>query len=123
MNEFESEAPAPPKAKGAGTFCVLSIYLIGKLLWRVLVTAHEFQSRAAVYLGIGFDVLAVIALIALKRQLSKPNEEGESEWTGGQQTLYVLGILAGLGLLALRFHSHQGWWTGHLFFELSPRSR
>jgi hypothetical protein len=35
--------------------------------------------------------------------------------------LFWAALIAGIGLLGLRLISDHGWWTGHLFYSLTPR--
>lgn len=50
----------------------LSLYLIGSVLWRLLVSAHEYPSRTVQVVGIIFDVFAVAALVGLRTHVPKP---------------------------------------------------
>jgi hypothetical protein len=86
---------------------VLSCYLIGTFFWNVFVPAHEYAMRSVQMLTIGLNLLAVVGLFGLKPSMPKP--------------LFWAALLAGIGLLTLRLTSNHGWWTGHLFYELSPR--
>ena len=53
MSDQPSKATSPIVCYG------LAVYLIGSLLWRVLIPAHEYAGTSTVYLGIAVDVLAV----------------------------------------------------------------
>ena len=83
---------------------VLAIYLIGQFLWNVFVPAHEYAMRTEQLLTIGLNVLAVVGLFGMKAKVPQP--------------LFWPGLMAGIGLLALRFTSDAAWWTGHLFYSL-----
>jgi hypothetical protein len=86
---------------------ILACYLIGTFLWNVFVPAHEYQMRTVQMLTIGFNLLAVVGLFALRTSMPKP--------------LFGAALVAGVGLLVLRLISDHGWWTGHLFYSLAPR--
>jgi hypothetical protein len=53
-----------------------------------------------------FDFGMVVGLFGLRRAMPEP--------------LFWIGLLAGIGLFALRL-SDEGWWTGHLVYSLRPR--
>jgi hypothetical protein len=86
---------------------ILACYLIGTFLWNVFIPAHEYPMRAAQMLTIGLNLLALVGLFGLKTSIPKP--------------LFATALVAGIGLLALRLISDQGWWTGHLFYSLPAR--
>ena len=94
----------PSRASSPVVRYVLVAYLIGSFLWRVLTPAHEYGSRATVYLEVALDILVVAGLVAIRAQLPKP--------------LFWIALVAGLGLLALRLNGDEGWWTGHLMYSL-----
>lgn len=97
----------------------LSIYLIVTFLWRLLTAAHEFPSPALRNLTIGLDLLCVIGLIGAGIQLYKNSIPGHST---GSKILFWIALLAGVGLFAIRLHGNESWWTGHLNYNLLPRS-
>ena len=88
-------------------FLVVSGYLIATFLYRTLTPAHEFALRDEQLLSIGLDLLAVIGLAGLRTQGPKP--------------LFWAALLAGIGLLLIRFTSDAAWWTGHLMYSLPAR--
>jgi hypothetical protein len=88
-------------------FFVVSLYLIGTFLWRVLVEAHEYAMRTEQMLTIGLDLLMVIGLFGIRAHGPKP--------------LFWIAMVAGVGLLLIRFTSDAAWWTGHLMYSLPPR--
>ncbi len=77
----------------------LAIYLIGSLLWRVLIPAHEYPGRTAVYLRLAVDVLVIAGLVGVRARNLK--------------ALFWIALVAGIGLLAIRLNSTASWWTGH----------
>jgi len=59
-------------------------------------------------------------LIGLWVQASRAEPSQADSWL---HILCCVGVLAGLGLLAIRFNGrNESWWTGHLNYELGPRS-
>jgi hypothetical protein len=112
------EAAAPPRRT---MFYLLSYFLIATFLWRVLTAANEFDSPELVYFSIGLDVLCVVALIGSKMQISRAAPPAQPPWIAGN-LLFFLALIAGLGLLAIRFGGGtESWWTGHVRYELLPR--
>jgi hypothetical protein len=101
------------------TLFVLSGYLICLFLYRVFVPAHEYDSRTVVYMTMGLDVLAVVAVICLRTTVSRDVTTPQEAVM--VNTLFVVALLAGLGLLVIRMFGDASWWTGHLHYELLPR--
>ena len=98
MSDQSSKAPSPIVCYG------LAVYLIGSLLWRVLIPAHEYPGRTATYLEIAVDLLAIAGLVGVRVGVPKP--------------LFWLALVAGIGLLAIRLNSTASWWTGHLMYSV-----
>ena len=111
----DSESAAPTRL-----FYFLSFYLIATFLWRALTTAYEFHSRNFVYLSIGLDALCVIGLIGLRIKVMRTGSAHRPTWAT-RKLLFVLALIAGLGLLAIRLDSNSAWWTGHLRFDWRGR--
>lgn len=108
MEKQMTDAQAPANSgRHVAVGVILSCYLIGTFLWNTFVPADEYQTRMLQRLTIGLNMLAVVGLCGLRTTLPKP--------------LFWAALIAGLGLLALRLTSEHGWWTGHLFYSLSPR--
>src|SRR5436309_940615 len=102
------QTPASPSSGGTSTIAiVLAIYLIGQFLWNVFVPAHEYAMRADQVMSVGLNLLAVVGMFGLKAKMPQP--------------LFWAGLVAGIGLLALRLTSDAAWWTGHLFYSMPPR--
>lgn len=116
-----SNSQAPVPAPRRTMFYLLSVLLITTFLWRAFTAANEFDSSEMVYFSIGLDVLCVVALIASKMQISRAISPDEQPWVAGN-VLFLVALLAGLGLLAIRFGGGTAsWWTGHIRYELLPR--
>lgn len=111
----------PQSATPRRLFYFLSFYLIATFLWRTLTPAYELGgSVGAVYLSIGLDTLCVVGLIGLRMKISRATWQN-SPWPA-RKLLFVVALIAGLGILAIRLDSSQSWWSGHLRFELRGRS-
>jgi hypothetical protein len=95
---WQTEAPAPRRT----LFFALSIILIVTFLWRAFTAAHEYDSREFVYFSIGLDVLCIVALIASKMQISRATPPDGEPWVAGN-LLFFIALMAGLGLLVIRF--------------------
>ena len=120
MHDPDYTRPADPTNRKKTVFRLLAVYLVATFLWRVLTTAHEYPRRSEFLLTVALDFLAVAGLIALKIRVFRELPPDEPEWTGGK-ILFGLALAAGLGLFAIRLTGDANWWTGHLFYELSPR--
>lgn len=103
----EEQTSTADNGRNLSIGALLACYLIGTFLWNVFVPAHEYPGRGAQMLTIGFNLVAVVGLFGLKASLPKP--------------LFVVALIAGVGLLALRLTSDHAWWTGHLLYSLPPR--
>src|SRR6476646_9860546 len=98
---------------------VLAGYLICLFLYRVFVPAHEYDSPTVVYMTMGLDLLAIVALIGLRMKVSRDVTTPQEAVM--VNTLFVVALLAGLGLLVIRMCGDASWWTGHVQYELLPR--
>jgi hypothetical protein len=107
-----------PAATNHWVLVFLAIILIGTFLWRALATAHEFPSPELRNMTIGLDLLCLVGLIGLQIQISRKRPAVGL----GLHVLFWIALLAGLGLFAIRLNGTKSWWTGHLNYELSPRS-
>ncbi|MBI2736865.1 MAG: hypothetical protein HYX38_10015 [Rhodospirillales bacterium] len=94
----------PSKATSLIVCYGLAVYLIGSLLWRVLIPAHEYPGSTATWLGIAVDVLAIAGLVGVRAGIPK--------------ALFWIALVAGIGLLAIRLTSTASWWTGHLMYSV-----
>jgi hypothetical protein len=101
-----------------GILTVLCLYLIATFLWRALIAAHEYPSPALRNLTIGLDLLCLIGLVGIEIQIFK----NDSFQSIGGKILFWCALLAGLGLFAIRLNGNASWWTGHLMYNLPPRS-
>lgn len=81
--------------------------LIAHLLWNLLTPAHEYPMRTEQVLTMTFDCFMLLGVVGLRESMPKP--------------LFWTGLVAGLGLFALRLTGDSGWWTGHLVYFIPPR--
>ncbi len=97
---------------------VLAVVLIGSFLWRAIVPAHEVPETATRNLTIGLDLLCLVSLIGLYIQIHRKR----SPTAGWFHMLFGIALLAGLGLFAIRLGGNESRLTGHIKYELIPRS-
>ncbi|MFL6373874.1 MAG: hypothetical protein ACJ73D_04320 [Pyrinomonadaceae bacterium] len=102
-----------PAASNRGLFMVIAIVLIGTFFWRAFGVADEIPSPGYRSLTIGLDLLCLLSLIGLRVQASKQ----VPAITFGVSVLFWFGLLAGLGLFAIRLSSTRSWETGHLSYK------
>jgi|HubBroStandDraft_4_1064222.scaffolds.fasta_scaffold190387_2 hypothetical protein len=90
-------------------FLLLSIYLIASFLWRAFTPAHEYPRPTERFLTMGIDLLCVIGLVGLRKQVAKGD------------VVFWIALAAGIGLFAIRLNGDASWATGHLVYFLTPR--
>ena len=105
--------------RGAKMFFFISLYLIAAFLYRVLVTAHEYDSIPVVCMSIALDLAMVVSLILLKMAVSRGITTDQR--SGVVSFVFVIALLAGLGLLGIRVTSNESWRTGHLRYDCCPK--
>jgi hypothetical protein len=87
-------------------FILVSVVLIGNLLWRAFMPASEYPMRTVQLMTMGFDVALIGGLISMKSRVPK------------LQTLFWIALAAGLGLFVIRLTGDASWWTGHLMYRI-----
>ena len=97
----------------------LAIYLIVIFLWRALTAAHELPSPELRNMTIVLDVLCVVGLIGLWFQSARSER---SRVGPGMHFLFLIALLSGLGLFAIRMNGTESFWTGHIKYGLLPRT-
>jgi Na+/citrate or Na+/malate symporter len=111
MSSEQTEAPRPANSTWIIFICV-SAYLVANFLYRLVVPSHEYPMRDAQVLDIALDVLAVVALLGMKRRVP----------TAEMQILFWIALAAAIGSFAIRLlNGDDGWWTGHLVYTLPRR--
>jgi len=102
-----SDQPTPAQPRNHVIFYVVSIVLIATFLWRVFVPAHEYPMRTSQVMDIVIDLAMTLGLIGIRN--------------GGPKLLFLVALIAGIGLFAIRLNGEASWWTGHVSYSLSPR--
>ncbi len=85
-------------------FLAISSYLIISFLWRTLTPAYGHPAVDLQAMEFAFDILAVTTLVCSRFYVSRG------------KALFVIALLAGIGLLALRADGDAGFLTGHLTY-------
>ncbi len=65
------------------------------------------------FLSMGIDAAALAALVACK-YISLSAGKGTETFNSQTNVVLWIGMLAGAGLILIRFTSDAAWWTGHL---------
>ena len=81
--------------------------LILSFLWRIVVTAHEYQMRGEQVMTMLIDLGLLVGLMGMRERVPK--------------ALFWCAVVAGVGSFLLRLTGDDGWWTGHLRFEVLSR--
>jgi len=81
--------------------------LILSFVWRILVTAHEYQMRGEQVMTMLIDLGLLAGLVGMRDRVPK--------------ALFWCAIAAGVGSFLLRLNGDDGWWTGHLNFSVPSR--
>jgi uncharacterized membrane protein len=108
MNDRHTAAPEKATERD-GVFVFIAAALIATLLYRLFVPAQEYPMRTAQVMFMLFDAGMILGLFSL--QSRNPL----------MRALFVVALLAGIALFAIRFTSDASWWTGHLMYSLPPR--
>jgi hypothetical protein len=111
MSEPAAAPPAATSNRNGVVFLVISVLLIGSFLYRVVVPAHELPVREDQLLTMGIDLLLIVALVGIKRQVQAP----------GAAVLFWIALVAGAGLFGIRLLGDDQWWSGHLIYYIEPR--
>jgi len=98
---------APPSGINRAMPLVIVWILILSFVWRIAVTAHEYQMRTEQVMTMLIDLGLMVGLIGMRDRVPTP--------------LFWCAIIAGIGSFALRLNGDDGWWTGHLDFSVRSR--
>jgi hypothetical protein len=111
-------APTPDSRAKSNMLVLIgmSAVLLFGAFQAVMVTANEYDPATLVWMNIGLDAaLTLLSVIMLGAVAS-------SAPSGGLKTLAmivgVVGIIAGLVKLGVRFTGDAGWWTGHYSYTI-----
>jgi hypothetical protein len=102
-----TDQPAKSANVHPALFYIISVVLIGTFLWRMTITATEYPARSAQILEMAIDAGMILGLIGIRKS--------------GPQILFVIALIAGIGLFAIRLHSDASWWTGHWHYIFDNR--
>jgi hypothetical protein len=91
----------------------VSIYLFLRFLWAIVVPGGEWPLPPWHYVSMGID-LVLLACVLLMRPRLFPEQGYNDPRATWANILFGLGLVAGIGLLLIRFTSDAAWWTGHL---------
>ena len=91
----------------------VSIYLVLRFLWAIVIPGGEWPLPPWHYDSMGIHLLLLVAVIVLRSQVFALAPYDDPRRSMGN-ILFGLGLVAGVGLLLIRFTSDQAWWTGHL---------
>jgi hypothetical protein len=83
---------------------LLSATLTFNFLWRALMTANEYPPRSTQIMEITLHILMFIGLFAVRTKIPTP--------------VFVIALIAGIGLFGIRLHSDASWWTGHWNYSI-----
>ncbi len=99
------------------SYYLVALGLITRCLWRVLTPGGSFPLPPAHYLSMGFDLVLLVVLILGRRHIGRWGES-EAPAVSRARWVFAAALIAGIGLIAIRFTSHTAWWTGHLTWQL-----
>jgi hypothetical protein len=100
-------ASEPNKNYSPKLFYLISILLIGNFLYRMFAMANEYPPRSVQLLGMAIDAGMIVGLVGIRKI--------------GPQWLFIIALIAGIGLFGIRMHSDASWWTGHWHYALDRR--
>ncbi|MDW6020734.1 hypothetical protein SAZ10_03050 [Mesorhizobium sp. BAC0120] len=92
---------------------LVSCYLLLSLLWAVIVPGGAWPLSPWHYVSMGIDLVLLASVLLLRPRLFPENGRNYPRVTRAN-ILFGLGLVAGVGLLLIRFTSDAAWWTGHL---------
>ena len=98
-------------------FLVIAGFLILRFGWRVLVTAHEFDSRTSQLLTMAIDAGLIYGLVSLRSTVVAKFTSDDPRKNLGE-IIFWIGLFAGIGLFGIRLTSNAAWWTGHLHYSV-----
>lgn len=95
-------------------FLAVSGVLILRFLWAVLVTGGGWPLSPVHYMAMAADLGMTVGVIGVRAQLMAGGGP-EEDRRRIVAVLFPLALIAGAGLLLIRFTSDAAWWTGHLY--------
>lgn len=106
------DTPAQPNSTNWRIYQCVSIYLFLRFLWAVLIPGGEWPLPPWHYVSMGIDLVLLVCVVLMRPQLFPAGSQDPR--AGMANVLFGLGLVAGVGLLLIRFTSKAAWWTGHL---------
>jgi hypothetical protein len=104
---MSEQQTATPSKHNYYLFIGTSGILIASFLFRTLTVAHEYPMRTEQVMTMLIDAGLMAGLFGVRKS--------------GPAWLFWIGMIAGVGLFAIRLHGDASWWTGHLMYSLSRR--
>ena len=95
-------------------FYVLSIYVVLTFIWRFLVPAtEESDPNTLIYMKILLEIVQVVAIAGLFFYLQSHYRDGSAAIL---ISVFLIALVAAIGILVLRFSSDDSWYTGHRIY-------
>lgn len=93
--------PTTPKNSNRMTtfFYLVSVVLIGTFLYRMSAMATEYPRQYSRTFDMTIDAGMIVGLIGIRKS--------------GPRWLFIVALIAGIGLFGIRMHSKHSWYTGH----------
>jgi hypothetical protein len=88
-------------------FYLVSVVLIATFLYRMSAMADEYPRQFSRILEMVIDAGMIVGLIGVRKS--------------GPQWLFVVALIAGIGLFGIRMHSKHSWYTGHWHYIFDNR--
>ncbi len=106
-------AGADTTARSWLIFRLLAAFLTLQFLWNLLVPGGAWPLSPVHYMNMAFDLGMLIGLIGVRSRLAAAYADNSGR-LNMMYLLFVVGVIAGVGLLGIRFTSDAAWYTGHL---------
>jgi MFS-type transporter involved in bile tolerance (Atg22 family) len=94
-------------------YLIVSGYLILRFAAAIFMRGGEWPLPPSHYLQMAVDAGLLVGVIGLRSQLSARLDRHDPR-RGLMGVLLVVGVIAGVSLLLIRFTSDAAWWTGYL---------
>jgi uncharacterized membrane protein len=88
-------------------FYLVSVVLIATFLYRMSAMATEYPRQLSRILEMVIDAGMIVGLIGVRKS--------------GPQWLFIVALIAGIGLFGIRMHSKHSWYTGHWHYIFDGR--
>ena len=99
----------------ARLFYLFSTFVVLTFLWRFLVPAHEESDPdILIYFEIFFEFFTIFALVFLFLHLRSSPQVNSTSLLA---VVFWIALAASIGILAMRFSTTGGWYTGHRVYS------